>query len=71
MLGILRLVVRCAAAAAATSDEVEASHHIIYTYPGVDPPSQLLDLTKQGARQSGRSVSLLLFGGNNVGDNIT
>ena len=43
----------------------EVGHHVIFSYPGLEPPAHLFDLIKQG-----KVGGIILFG-ENVGDNLT
>ncbi|KAJ5566573.1 hypothetical protein N7535_008211 [Penicillium sp. DV-2018c] len=53
-------------ATAASSDlAVEVGHHVIFSYSGLEPPSQLLDLITEG-----KVGGVILFG-ENVSDNLT
>lgn len=45
--------------AAAVSDEVQVGHHVVFSYPGLEPPSHLFDLIKQG-----KVGGIILFGEN-------
>ncbi|KAJ5781228.1 Glycoside hydrolase superfamily [Penicillium paradoxum] len=52
-------------ATAASSDlEVQVGHHVIFSYAGLEPPAQLLDLIT-----AGKVGGVILFG-ENVGDNL-
>lgn len=43
----------------------EAGHHVVFSYPGIDPPSHLFDLIKQG-----KVGGIILFG-ENVASNVS
>ncbi|XHG03969.1 hypothetical protein AWENTII_007252 [Aspergillus wentii] len=51
-------------AAAATNLTIEAGYHVIYSYPGLTPPSHLFDLIKAG------KVGGLIIFGENVNDEL-
>ncbi|RJE18868.1 Glycosyl hydrolase [Aspergillus sclerotialis] len=46
------------------SDEVQVGYHVIFSYPGLKPPSHLLELIEQG-----KVGGIILFG-ENIDDNI-
>ncbi|RJE24930.1 Glycosyl hydrolase [Aspergillus sclerotialis] len=46
------------------SDEVQAGYHVIYSYPGLEPPAKLLDLIKQG------KVGGVLLSPSNIDHNV-
>ncbi|KAJ5153728.1 Glycoside hydrolase superfamily [Penicillium coprophilum] len=65
-LAPLFLALAPSALAASPSDlQAQIGHHIIFSYPGIEPPAHLLDLIKEG-----KVGGLILFG-ENVGDNLT
>ncbi|RMJ28074.1 Glycosyl hydrolase [Aspergillus sp. HF37] len=49
---------------AAVSDEAQVGYHVIFSYPGLQPPSHLFDLIKQG-----KVGGIILFG-ENIDDNV-
>lgn len=54
------------ALAASPSDlQAQIGHHVIFSYPGLEPPAHLLDLIKEG-----KVGGIILFG-ENVSDNLT
>ncbi|KAJ5157722.1 secreted glycosyl hydrolase [Penicillium canariense] len=55
------------AARAASSDDlsVQVGHHVIFSYPGLNPPANLFDLIRQG-----KVGGIILFG-ENVADNLS
>lgn len=57
----------CSAALATTSDDLpsQVGHHVIFSYPGLQPPAHLFDLIKQG-----KVGGIILFG-ENVSSNLT
>ena len=46
------------------SDEVQAGYHVIYSYPGLEPPAKLLDLIQQG------KVGGVLLSPSNIDHNV-
>jgi hypothetical protein len=54
-----------ASAASPTDLQAQIGHHVIYSYPGLEPPAQLLDLIAEG------KVGGIIIFGENVGDNLT
>lgn len=54
-------------AQAVRSDDLsaEVGHHVVFSYPGINPPSHLFDLIKQG-----KVGGIILFG-ENVADNLS
>ncbi|KFY40951.1 hypothetical protein V494_03264 [Pseudogymnoascus sp. VKM F-4513 (FW-928)] len=63
---IYSLLATCLLATADTAADLTllAAHHVIHSYPGLTPPSSLLDLTRQG------KVGGIIFFGENVDDNL-
>lgn len=45
-------------------DEVQVGYHVVFSYPGLEPPSHLFDLIKQG-----KVGGIILFG-ENIDDNV-
>jgi beta-glucosidase-like glycosyl hydrolase len=59
-LGLLPLLVHPSTAHRWTDDlTLQAAYHVVYSYPGLEPPSQLFDLIKQG-----KVGGIILFGEN-------
>lgn len=61
-LACLPTLAHCASGS--PSDDVQAGYHVIFSYPGLEPPSHLFDLIKQG-----KVGGIILFG-ENIDDNI-